>query len=98
MQDEPVRVYLERVEPAANVRRFYYAFVAPTLCGPVCVVRIHGRLGGWQRVLPPLVFGDETAAIRWLERQRQRKLRKGYTISGGAVETMDKRNRNTQHE
>jgi predicted DNA-binding WGR domain protein len=98
MNAEGLRLYLERVEPAKNVRRFYYAFVGPTICGPICVVRIHGRLGGWQRVLPPLVFSDETTAIRWLERQRQRKLRKGYAIGTGAVETMNKRNRSTQDE
>jgi predicted DNA-binding WGR domain protein len=85
MSPEPLRVYLERVEPAANMRRFYYAFVAPTFCGPICVVRIHGRLGGWRRVLPPLVFVDEAAAVTWLERQRQRKLRKGYTIGAGVA-------------
>jgi predicted DNA-binding WGR domain protein len=78
MQAEPVRLYLERVEPATNMRRFYYAFVGPTICGPVCVVRIHGRLGGWRRVLPPLVFGDAATAAAWLERQRRRKLRRGY--------------------
>jgi predicted DNA-binding WGR domain protein len=75
---ELMRIYLEWVEPAANVRRFYYAFVGPTFCGPVCVVRIHGRLGGWRRVLPPLSFNNEEEAAKWLERQRLRKLRKGY--------------------
>jgi predicted DNA-binding WGR domain protein len=78
MSAEPLRVYLERVNLAANVRRFYYAFVGPTFCGPVCVVRIHGRLGVWQRTLPPLVFPDEAEAAKWLDRQRRRKLRRGY--------------------
>lgn len=71
-------MYLERIEPAANVRRFYYAFVGPTICGPFCVVRIHGRLGVWQRTLPPLVFADEVAAVEWIERLRARKVRRGY--------------------
>jgi predicted DNA-binding WGR domain protein len=78
MNPEPLRIYLERIEPAANVRRFYYAFVGPTFCGPVCVIRIHGRRGVWQRTLPPLVFADEAAAMKWMARQYRRKLRRGY--------------------
>lgn len=72
------RMYLERIDTAANVRRFYYAFVGPTFCGPICVIRIHGRLGVWQRTLPPLVFPDEAAAVRWLQRLYRRKLLRGY--------------------
>jgi predicted DNA-binding WGR domain protein len=80
------RVCLERIahevgarcHPAANVRRFYYAFVGQTFCGPVCVVRIHGRKGVWQRTLPPVEFEDEAAAGRWLQRLHRRKLLRGY--------------------
>jgi hypothetical protein len=97
MRAEPVRVYLEWVAPTVNVWRFYDAFVGPTVCGPVCVVRIHGRLEGWRRVLPPLIFPDEEAAGQWIERQRQRKLRKGYTLGAGAAAMMDKRNSSAQH-
>jgi predicted DNA-binding WGR domain protein len=85
MSTEGLRVYLERIDPVANVRRFYYAFVGPTFCGPVCVVRIHGRLGVWQRTLSPLVFSDEAAAAKWLDRQRRRKLRRGYVAPVTAV-------------
>jgi predicted DNA-binding WGR domain protein len=88
MNAEPLSVYLERVDLAVNVRRFYYAFVGPTFCGPVCVVRIHGRLGGWQRTLPPLVFADEAAAVKWLERQYCRKLRRGYIAPAPAAMRM----------
>ena len=86
MSAEPLRVYLERVELAPNVRRFYYVFVGPTFCGPFCVMRIHGRLGVWQRTLPPLVFPDEAAAVEWLDRQRRRKLRRGYVAPVTAAE------------
>ena len=72
------QIYLERIDRASNARRFYFAFIAPTVLAPICVVRIHGRIGGWRRVLPPLVFAEEAGASRWLERQQQRKLRRGY--------------------
>jgi predicted DNA-binding WGR domain protein len=83
-------VYLERIDLAVNARRFYYAYVGPTICGPFCVVRAQGapdgRLGVWQRTLPPLVFADEAAAVRWLARLRARKLRRGYGEGGTAVD------------
>jgi predicted DNA-binding WGR domain protein len=88
MSPEPLRFYLEHIEPAANVRCFYYAFVGPTFCGPICVVRIHGRLGVWQRTLPPLVFADEAAAVKWLARQYRRKLRRGY-VAPAAMRMLD---------
>jgi hypothetical protein len=69
--------YLERIDRAANVWRFYYAFVAPTMVAPICVVQLHGRKGVWQRTLPPLTFADEASAVQWLEKQHQRKLRRG---------------------
>lgn len=82
----PVPIYLERIDRANNARRFYYAFVGPTLVGPICVVRIHGRLGVWQRTLSPLIFDDEADAVQWIERQRQRKLRRGCVASAPTTE------------
>ena len=81
-------MYLERIDTAQNVRRFYFAFVGPTFCGPICVVRIHVRLGAWRRMLPPLVFADEEAAMTWLDRLRRRKLRRGYVAPATTADDM----------
>lgn len=86
MVSEMPKLYLERIDAAQNVRRFYYAYVGPTFCGPrpegPRVVRIHGRKGVWRRMLPPLVFADAIVAAQWLDRQRRRKLRRGYCEVG----------------
>ncbi len=72
-------VYLERVNPERNERRFYAIYWMDTLLGPA-VVRVHGRKGAWTRVLPPVFFPDLEAAEPYIQRLIRRRLRRGYRL------------------
>ena len=68
---------LERVEPAANVFRFYRAALWPDLFGRVSLMREWGRIGrpGQLRREP---YADRQQAEAALARLVQQKQRKGY--------------------
>ncbi len=72
-------VYLERINPKRNERRFYAIYWHETLLGPA-VVRVHGRKGTWARTLPPVFFPDLEAARSYMEQLVRRKLRRGYRL------------------
>lgn len=72
-------MYLTKINPARNMRRFYLVNVAPTLLGEHCLIRTLGRIGSSTRHLPPVVCTSEAAARRAMERLVARKKRRGYT-------------------
>lgn len=69
--------HLHRVDPEANMARFYIIDVAPTLFGELSVVRTWGRIGTYGRtsVETCTTAGDaEAAAARTL----RQKMGRGY--------------------
>ena len=74
-------MYLTKIDPRRNMRRFYPVSVAPTLLGEHCLIRTMGRIGSSTRHLPPVVCVDERAARRAMERLVARKKRRGYVAT-----------------
>lgn len=74
-------MYLIKINPARNMRRFYLVSVAPTLLGEHCLIRTMGRIGSSARHLPPVVCVSEAAARRAAERLVARKKRRGYVAT-----------------
>lgn len=68
---------LTRIDPARNMQRFYRLDVQPDLFGAWCFIREWGRIGrsGQVREVPCPTLAEAQAA---LDRQRQRKERRGY--------------------
>ena len=68
---------LYRIDPARNMRRFYRLDVQPDLFGNLSFIREWGRMGrpGQTRIVPFPTIGEAQAAF---EKQRARKLKKGY--------------------
>ena len=63
---QPKAWLFERTNPADNVSRFYYIAWQRTLLDPEgagSVLRIYGRKGGHQRVLPSVPFEDSEEAF-----------------------------------
>lgn len=72
-------MYLTKIDPSRNMKRFYSVTIQPTILGACCLVRMHGRIGGSTRVLPPVPYTSLPAAQVALERLAARKKRRGYT-------------------
>lgn len=72
--------YLTRIDQHRNQRRFYFIQIGPTLLGDHCLIRIHGRMGHWQKTLPPVPYPDETAAIQAADKLLRKRLRRGYIL------------------
>lgn len=71
-------MYLTKIDPSRNARRYYLVRVGPTVLGEHCLIRTMGRIGRSTRHLPPVVCTNEAAARRALERLVARKKRRGY--------------------
>lgn len=74
-------IYLTKIDPHTNARRFYLVSVQDTFLGRWCVARAHGRIGRSCRPLPPIPCADEAAAVALAEKMVRRKLRRGYRQS-----------------
>jgi predicted DNA-binding WGR domain protein len=74
-------VYLHRIDPAQNMRRFYALHVQPDLFGAWMLMRRWGRIGtvGQARGEPYQTPADAGVA---LARQRRVKERRGYVCIG----------------
>ena len=70
----------ERIDPVRNEARFYYLALQPTLFHPLAVVRIYGRIGQTQHVLPPVPFATLDEAWPFLRGIIRTRLRRGYRI------------------
>jgi predicted DNA-binding WGR domain protein len=71
-------VQLRRVDPARNMRRFYRLDMQPDLFGGVLLVKEWGRIGAHGRTVAER-FDSEPLAADALQRQAERKKRRGYT-------------------
>jgi predicted DNA-binding WGR domain protein len=68
---------LTRSDPTRNLHRYYRLNVQPDLYGAWCFIREWGRLGRSEQVRE-VPFPSPADAQAALDRQRQRKERKGY--------------------
>jgi predicted DNA-binding WGR domain protein len=76
-------IRLTRVNPDLNMARFYEISIQPTLFGEVAIVRNWGRIGSWGQEMM-VTLPDEAqamAALRSLERQKQRRGYRSWTLS-----------------
>jgi predicted DNA-binding WGR domain protein len=71
-------VHLRRVDPARNMSRFYRLDVQPDLFGGVLLVKEWGRIGAQGRMMAESYESEDLAAVA-LQRQADRKRRRGYT-------------------
>lgn len=73
--------YLEKRDPARNMRRYYRVSVAPTLFGEFALVREWGRIGqrGGRRM--ECWFSSVEEALRCGEAMAESKRRRGYRTS-----------------
>lgn len=74
-------MYLTKIDPSINARRFYLVSVGPTLLGEHCLIRTMGRIGTSVRTLPPVVLASEEEARRVAERLVAKKKRRGYVAT-----------------
>lgn len=72
--------YLERVDPARNMLRFYAIRIAPTLFGEWAVVREWGRIGSPGREQQRWFASEADALAAGLKAQREKE-RRGYRPS-----------------
>ncbi len=70
-------VHLARIDPARNMRRFYRLDVQPDLFGGFAVVKEWGRIGARGRMVGEW-YMTEAEAVVALQRQAERKRRRGY--------------------
>jgi predicted DNA-binding WGR domain protein len=74
----PRPVYLRRIDPAHNMRRFYALAIERDLFGKLCVITEYGRIGKSGRVMSrPCVTAREALVL--FDRTRRQKERRGYT-------------------
>ncbi len=70
-------VLFRRIDPARNMARFYRIDIQPDLFGGVCLVKEWGRIGSRGRIVAEH-YEDHDLANAALQRQAQRKRRRGY--------------------
>jgi predicted DNA-binding WGR domain protein len=73
-------VYLRRIDPARNMRRFYQLDIEPDLFGGVMLMKAWGRIGARGRVTAER-FESEAPALAALQKQADRKQRRGYVVT-----------------
>ena len=85
--DQDVSTLLHRIDPARNEARFYFVSIGPALFDPHAVIRIWGRIGGYQRLLVT-PCQTSTEARKLAKRLVQRRLKRGYKLIQGAALTI----------
>ena len=78
-----MRIYLERVDVAAGMARFYAVKVVPNLFGEWTMLREWGRIGQGGTVRD-VVFGSEIEALGAAITLVRAKQRRGYVEVGAA--------------
>ncbi|MCB0164260.1 MAG: WGR domain-containing protein [Anaerolineae bacterium] len=77
---------LHRVNPEENEARFYFVSVGPALFDPYALIRMWGRIGGYQRMLiTPCQTPLE--ARKLATKLVQRRLSRGYELIQGTTLT-----------
>ena len=70
-------VHLRRIDDTRHMRRFYRLDVQPDLFGVVLLVKEWGRIGAHGRIVHES-YDSEALAIDAMQRQAERKRRRGY--------------------
>jgi predicted DNA-binding WGR domain protein len=70
-------VHLRRIDATRNLRRFYRLDVQSDLFGGVLLVKKWGRIGARGRIVAER-YDDEVLAATAMQRQAERKRRRGY--------------------
>lgn len=77
MSTRPQHIYVERIDPAKNMARFYAMEISSTLFGGIRLTRIWGRIG--QRGQTKMHFFDQESEARDLFADLMRsKSARGY--------------------
>jgi predicted DNA-binding WGR domain protein len=74
---QPYSSYVERVDAAKNMARFYAMTIEPTLFGEVCLTRRWGRIGARGRMRKHSFEHEKEAVALFLDLLRQKR-RRGY--------------------
>jgi predicted DNA-binding WGR domain protein len=78
MKKRPMtRTYLERRDPAHNMKRFYLITITPTLFGEWALIREWGRIGS-PGTVRELWFESEDQAQKEVEKLLRQKEKRGY--------------------
>jgi len=72
--------FLISIDPTTNRRRYYRIAIEETLIGDICVTRIYGRIGGFERRMAPITCNTPDQALRQAQRLVAKRLRKGYEV------------------
>ena len=72
-----IALHLRRTDPARNMCRFYRLDIQPDLFGRVLLMKQWGRVGTQGRMVAESYESEALAAVA-LERQAERKMRRGY--------------------
>jgi predicted DNA-binding WGR domain protein len=70
-------IELRRLDPSRNMRRFYQLDIEADLFGGVLLMKRYGRIGARGRIMAEH-YGDEALARAALQKQAERKRRRGY--------------------
>jgi predicted DNA-binding WGR domain protein len=73
----PRPVYLRRIDPAHNMRRFYALAIERDLFGKLCLITEYGRIGRSGRVISRSCL-TECEALILFDRVRRQKEKRGY--------------------
>lgn len=74
---QPYQLYVERMDPAKNMARFYAMSIEATLFGDVCLTRRWGRIGARGQAMQHHFHKEEDAVQLFLELLRSKRVR-GY--------------------
>ena len=73
MLTQPYHLYVERIDPAQNMARFYTLAIEPTLFGTPRLLRRWGRIGTHGRAMTHHFEREEDAVRLFLELLRERR-------------------------
>lgn len=73
-----MRRLLIKIDQDQNMKRYYLITVQSTLLGEHCLVRVYGRIGRSEHILPPLPYESAKAAQCAVEQLAARKKKRGY--------------------
>ena len=90
-----MKVYLERIDHAAGMARFYAVMVTPTLLGEWAVVHEWGRIGQGGTVRDS-AFPSESKAWHAAAEIIRGKVRRGYVQFDVGLRSIDSRSLGTQ--
>ncbi|MGL3607968.1 WGR domain-containing protein [Rhizobium sp. G187] len=71
------QIYIERIDPAKNMARFYAMEISTSLFGGICLTRIWGRIGRRGQTKMHL-FEQEAEAVDLFRDLIRRKHARGY--------------------